>query len=263
MKTTWQLSEADTVTLEEKWNKRLVALNGDPKGKLGRRTLRLTLSDGRTAALTWKRPFVGTAHPVLKVDGMVALMSTPDSITECTNCKAQIRPFDKFCDNCGASLEYVAEAQKAQQQVGGARKTIFWLSVLFAVSGGVMFFVQQMVTADSLRPFAEMSPDTVLDPVDGVVYTVGELREMAALEPYYVLFVNLGLAAVMLGLWVWAKRASFMAIVSATAVFAAVHILNAMLDPATIAQGVIVKVIVAVFLWRGIKSELLLRSRTS
>jgi hypothetical protein len=112
-----------------------------------------------------------------------------------------------------------------------------------------------------LRNLAPHAANEHLKPTSsGKVYTVGEARAELQAEPYRVMAVNLILAAIMGALAVWARRAPVAPLIVALAVFIAVHTLNALIDPATLAQGFILKAIIIVYLASGIRSALALRA---
>jgi hypothetical protein len=73
-------------------------------------------------------------------------------------------------------------------------------------------------------------------------------------ENWTILAVNLALGFVHLGLWYWSKRALFPAAVTALVLFLGVHLVNAVMDPATLAQGVVVKVLFVVALVEAIRA---------
>lgn len=264
MRYVWELSEEDEVAVDSPalLGKRTVSLNGTTIGPLRpRQPQSFTLSDGRSAEASWIRPFAGSAYPKLVIDGDLAIMTTEWTNRACDRCKGAVRPFDRHCDACGHELP-TAQDQDAVRLVGQARSTIKWLGVLFALSG-VLFYLGQLGTTETaLAGLEGMPPDAVLDPIEGQVYTVAELRSLIQWESWSILVFNLGLAATMAGLFFWAKRSAFAAILTAAAVYAAVIVTNAIIDPATIPQGFLIKGIVILFLARGIKSELHLRARS-
>ena len=95
--------------------------------------------------------------------------------------------------------------------------------------------------------------------VSGVTYTVAELRQRLNWEPWGVLITNGVLAAVMASLAVWGKRAPLPAVLVATATYAVVMVTNAISDPASIGQGIFIKIVVIAIFVRGIKAALALR----
>lgn len=58
-----------------------------------------------------------------------------------------------------------------------------------------------------------------------------------------LLGVNIGLAAIYLGLFFWARRNPLAATVTALILFITVIAINAVLEPATLAQGILVKIL--------------------
>jgi len=109
-----------------------------------------------------------------------------------------------------------------------------------------------------------MDPDSVLQTaINGRTYTVEELRKQLLWEPWGVLIVNLILAAIMLGLSIWARRAPLPAVLIATATYAVVIVAAAISDPATLGQGLLVKIVIIAFLVKGIKAALALRTASA
>ena len=68
------------------------------------------------------------------------------------------------------------------------------------------------------------------------------------------------LAVVMVLLAIWSRRAALPAILVAMATYVVVIVGSAIFDPATLLQGIIVKIIVIGYLIRGIKAALVLRA---
>lgn len=191
----------------------------------------------------------------------------------CSACNGEVRPGDQFCESCGAKV--TAEQQDALRQrlehsntemaqhmkhVRAARQAIIVLAVLFVFGGlvvGFMAFSQSQTALSNLRG---LDPDMLYpEPINGKVVTVGELREMVENEPFQLVGLNVFLAALMVGLWRWAKSSVLPAILVALAVFVTVHVASALMDPKTLMQGVVIKVVAVVLLTRGVKSALAAR----
>ena len=75
-----------------------------------------------------------------------------------------------------------------------------------------------------------------------------------------MLIVNLIIAAIMLALALWGRRSPLPAVLIATATYAVVIAYAAIGDPATLGQGLLMKIIIIAFLIRGIKAALALRT---
>ena len=109
-----------------------------------------------------------------------------------------------------AALTAGADEMRAHQRGKLMREASKWigaLSLLFLVSGGIMFFIQSGESAKALGNLSQFDADQELDPIDGKTYTAGQLRAMVEREPYQVLGVNVLVAALMGVLWFWARRA--------------------------------------------------------
>jgi hypothetical protein len=89
---------------------------------------------------------------------------------------------------------------------------------------------------------------------------VGELRRQLSWEPWGVLIVNCIIAAIMAVLAFWSRRAPLPAVLVATATYVVVVVADAIADPATLAQGWLMKIIIIALLIKGIKAGLALRA---
>lgn len=216
------------------------------------------LDDGRSASATYSnvafRPEVE-----VRVNNELMLPTTKETKKNCVSCKTENKPNDKFCTKCGAGLPS-AEAIVGKQKVAGARGAIMTLAVLFTIFGAIMFFVEKS-TADKAMTNLTQFQDSDIYPekVDGQQYTVGELKNQIVVEQWSVLILNLLLAAIMLGLWFWAKTAPLPAIIIASAVYGVVLVGNAIYEPQSIGKGWIMKFIIITMLFNGIKSALAAR----
>jgi cytochrome bd-type quinol oxidase subunit 2 len=191
----------------------------------------------------------------------------------CAGCGGEIRPTDEFCESCGVrvtddqklALSERLEASNHEmaqhmKHVRSARQAIMLLAVLFVLGGVVMFFMAKGNSDEALRSLRDLPSDTVLpEPINGKMLTVAETRRMVENEPLQVLGLNLFLAALMAGLWVWGKKATLAAILVALAVFVTVHAGSALVDPKTLVQGLAVKIFAIVVLTRGVRAALAAR----
>lgn len=143
------------------------------------------------------------------------------------------------------------------KHVRSARQGIITLAILFAVAGVVMFFMAKSESDSTLVTLRSLPEDmTYPELINGESLTIAEVRTMIEREPLQVLALNLVLAAIMAGLWVWGKRAPLPAMVAALAVFVTVHVANALVDPTSIVQGLAIKIVGTVILVRGVRSGL-------
>jgi len=236
--------------------KRKVELNGQRvDGEWRSKSFAFALPDGRSAEITLKADTISRTTE-LALDGKFI----PDSRyvpkdLRCPACKAEIQLLDEYCAKCGHSLGTPARFLH-RHSVQGATSAIRVLAVLFTIFGVVMFYLMRDTTQTALANLAPFADHEVLNPIDGVTYTAGELRARIIWEHRGVLIVNLILAAIMVVLAWWSKRRALPAILIATAVFVVVQVASAIVDPRTLMQGLVVKIFVIVVLVRGIKGAL-------
>lgn len=188
----------------------------------------------------------------------------------CPACNGAIVVGDKFCEKCGAKVTAEQEASLRERlehssgdmaehmkQVRAARQTIMVLAVMFVLGGVVMYFIAQGTAETALNNLNGLDANmTYPQEVQGQTVMVGRLREMVESEPRQLLFLNVFLAALMGGLWLWAKKSVLPAMLVALAVFATVHVASAIIDPKTIIQGIYIKIFAIVMLTRGVRAAL-------
>lgn len=190
----------------------------------------------------------------------------------CGACGKAVGGGDEFCESCGAqvgpelksALRARMEASHSgfarhSKQLRNAQSTIGGLSILFVLGGIVFFFITRGQVNTALSSLSDASESAPLREAVAGATTVGELRSALERQPWQVLGLNLFLAAVMLGLWIWSKRSLLPAIITALAVYVTVMVGSALYDPSTLAQGIILKIIIIVALARGVQSTLAAR----
>ena len=264
MKRKWDVDDSTVVELEiGGFGKSVLTVNGTQiLNQLAIRKkceAQFALSGARQATLSIKPQFGTTPLILLRVDGQL-MIPTEKTPVKCPSCDAVVKPNDRFCAGCGQTMP-PAEHYVHQKSVRDAAQAIWMLALLFVFSGVVMFFIMKSQADTALAKLADLDPSMMFSrPINGVMLTVAALRERIASEPWNILIVNLGLAVVMAGLALWGRRAPLAAVLVAAATYAVVIVANAIIDPTTIAQGIYVKIIVVLVLFRGVQAALALRA---
>ena len=257
----WRVDKDTHIALRRRpFSKRKVELNGQPvEGEWNSKRFNFALADGRSAEIHLRSDAL-SRETELSVGGTLIPDSrfVPEDL-RCPACNDEIQLLDEYCAKCGHALGTPARFLNLGS-VKGATNAIRLLAVLFAIFGVIMFFVMRDTTQTALTNLAQFDDEVVLEPIDGVTYTAGELRKRVVWEHRGVLIVNLLLSAIMLVLAWWSRRKPLAAILIAAAIFAAVQVIGAIIDPATIVQGVLIKAIIIVVLVKGIKGALSLRT---
>ncbi len=182
-------------------------------------------------------------------------------LKSCPSCGREVPVVDKFCPFCGKSIVILsAETKKA---ITTAAKWILAVSIMFVIFGTIIGFVQKSQASKAMENLAQYSDSEVLQlPNDANEYTVAELKSKINQEVIFVFLSNYFLALVMFGLYLWARRSPFPAMITALCVYLAVMVLSAMVDPKTLFQGLIIKIIFIGALIAGIKASLVTRGVT-
>jgi hypothetical protein len=184
----------------------------------------------------------------------------------CGICSAQIQLGMKTCPGCdrpvteqdAAVLQVRLEGGNFQAHDRGRRvrngsKWIGFLALLFAVSAPIQYAIDKMEVEKTMVGFDSSSGED-----SGEVSRPSTRALISLYEPQLrlVLIVNLLLAALMGGLWFWARRAPLPAIGCALALFLVVQLVGALWDPSTIFKGLLMKAVAVAALWRGLKAAL-------
>jgi hypothetical protein len=242
------------------FSRRKVELNGERvDGEWESKRFAFSLADGRSAEINLKADAF-SRQTELTIEGKVIpdTRFVPKDL-RCPACKAEIQLLDEYCSKCGHALG-APERFMYQGSVQGATSAIRLLAALFAIFGIIMYFVMSDQTEAALRNLAQFDDHDVLQPIDGVTYTAAELRTRVVWEHRGTLIVNLMLSAMMLVLAWWSRFKPLPAILIATAIYAAVQVVGAIIDPKTLMQGIIIKAVVIAVLVKGIKGALSLRA---
>ncbi len=236
--------------------RRKIELNGQRvDGEWQSKRFPFTLPDGRSAEITLKADALSRTTE-LSLDGKLIpdIRYVPKDL-RCPACKAEVQLLDEYCAQCGHALGTPARFLH-RHSVQGATSAIWFLAALFAIFGVVMFFMMRDTTQAALANLAQFAEHEVLEPINGVTYTAGELRTRVIWEHRGVVIVNLLLAAIMVVLAWWSRQRALPAILIATAIFVVVQVAAAIVDPKTLLQGLILKAIVVAVLVKGIKGAL-------
>jgi len=258
MKVKWQVDDRTTVEAEiRRYRKHRLIVNGtEIPSQISKRPFPFELSAGRHASISLHPQFMAATIVKLTVDGQLMVPAGNAAVT-CQSCGAAVQPNDRFCGSCGQAMP-PAEHYIHRMQLRGAAGTIWTLAALFAIAGVVMFLLARSKAATTLEKLDAANPQDLWN-MGGVTITATELRDRINWEVWSVLIVNLILAAIMVGLAIWGKRAPLAAILVATAVYVVVIATSAVIDPTTIAQGIIVKILIIAVLVRGIRGALAMR----
>ncbi|HVV81580.1 MAG TPA: zinc ribbon domain-containing protein [Kofleriaceae bacterium] len=146
-----------------------------------------------------------------------------DVASVCGKCKQPMPSADQFCPACGADRHVEARIAALElTRLAQARKWILWIGIWYVISALVAYLQLQ----DRLTP-------------RGTLLLFG---------------VNVGLCAIHLGLYVWARRAPLAAAIVALILFVSLHVANAVLDPDSIDKGIVLKVVFVAILIKAIQA---------
>lgn len=189
----------------------------------------------------------------------------------CPKCGATVDEGEKFCTKCGVGVAMSAGELVAQDPVpslarlsasssmGTARKWLLAISIITLLSGFVFYAINNSDVEKQIREVeaatASLDPemrDAMMKEQTGMTFqeAIDHDRGMVKL----LLVTNIGLSVVYFGLWIWAKRKPFTAAVIALLLFLTVIVVNAVIEPKTLPQGIIVKILFIAALAKAISA---------
>jgi hypothetical protein len=136
----------------------------------------------------------------------------------------------------------------AVKKITKARKWLLALSILTLITGFGMYALQRSEVDKQIRDaeaqMASIDPatrDAMLKDKIGMTWAQAVKHDRGQVK--LLLGVNIALAAIYLGLFFWARRNALAATVTALILFITVHAINAVLDPKTLPQGIVIKIL--------------------
>jgi hypothetical protein len=180
-------------------------------------------------------------------------------VTKCPKCATDVAAGEKFCAACGASVvagvaapvqmppEVIGLGMERDVRIGRARKWLMAISIITLVSGFIFYALGKDEVEKQIREaeiqIANIDPETrdqLMKQETGMTWEEAKAHDRGQVN--LLLFVNIGLAIVYFGLWIWAKRNALAATVTALLLFITVIFVNAAYEPKTLGQGIIVKI---------------------
>jgi hypothetical protein len=257
----WRVDAGTHVVLRNPpFLRRKIELNGRRvEGKWDSKRFAFKLEDGRSADIELKADALSRTTELWVSGKLIPDTRYVPQDLRCPACNAEIQLLDEYCSKCGQALGS-PDRFLDHRSVQSATTAIRVLAALYAIFGVIMFFIMRESANTALANLARYEDSEPLAPIDGVIYTAGQLRAQILWEHRGVLVVNLILAALMLVLAWWSKRKPLAAILIATAIFVVVQVLGAIMDPKSLTQGILIKIVVIGVLIRGIKGAFSLRT---
>lgn len=174
----------------------------------------------------------------------------------CPTCGTALTPDDKFCSGCGGAVAAprftpeigagVIERNKVHLPASSARKWLLIVSIITLVSGFIFYGIQREQVEKDIRNAESMIAhlsDQERD--EGMMREVGMTWDQVKAHDRgmvnLLLAVNIGLAIIYFGLWIYAKKNPYVAALIALILFVTVMAVSAVYEPSTLAQGLLIK----------------------
>ena len=132
-------------------------------------------------------------------------------------------------------------------RIGRARKWLLAISIITLVSGFIFYAIGKDEVEKQIREaeiqISGLDPETrdsLVKQETGMTWEEVKAHDRGQVN--LLLFINIGLAIVYFGMWIWAKRNALAATVTALLLFVTVIGVNAVYEPKSLGQGIIVKI---------------------
>jgi uncharacterized membrane protein YiaA len=208
-------------------------------------------------------------------DGRCAACGAASAV-RCPKCRGWVAKGEKFCSACGAKIPSRAdriraahrskERQETQHNVNRGRRWMLVVAVL-TLFGGVFSYFSGMSEVDKqLREadtaFSGMTPaerDARLKEELGMTWqeVIDHDRGMVTFQ----MAALVGLGVIFIGLWWWAQTNAFAAALIALLLYGTVMLVSALIDPASLLKGIVVKVVIMVALSSAVSAGYRQRSQ--
>lgn len=209
--------------------------------------------------------------------GACGAVPTPDaSSVRCSKCRGWVAKGEKFCGACGAKvlsradrIRAVHRSQERQATLQGVNRGRRWMLIVavltlfgsaFSYLAGMGELDKQIKEAES--GFVGMTPeerDAALRKESGMGWQ--ELVEHNRGQVIFQTTVLAALGAIFLGLWWWAQTNAFAAALIALLLYITALLVGAVLDPASLLKGIIVKGVIVVALFSAVSAGYRQRSQ--
>lgn len=263
MKVRWDVDGANSVVLNIGMFGSKVLVNGSAmpvKINLNKMNyLPFALADGRDALIAVTPRIATRPGFTLTVSG-AEVEEIPRSPILCGACDKRVKAGERFCGACGHELP-PPEYYRHKLNVKTATQTIGWLALVYLAAGAVLFLMAIPQHNYELKEVAGMAPDEVVPrAINGVTYTVAQYREKLFWESSSIAVVCLALSAIMGLLAWWGRRTPLPPLLIVSVFFVCLAALNLVLSAGNPGNMLVYQALVIIFLVRGVKSALALRT---
>ncbi len=150
----------------------------------------------------------------------------------CSNCGSTVKPEEKFCSNCSYPHNGTDEERgQFQSKIGAKKRLLKVINKEVRKAKNTLIFLG------------------VVNIIFGIIF--GLLGDDIALVVGSAI-----LAIIYFGLAIWSDKQPFGAILTALILYGTLILLQAAVDPSTIFQGIVLKIIIIVLLVKGLNSGL-------
>lgn len=210
---------------------------------------------------TWRVPDATRTYLCKECGGKVAVAEQSPAVAEQVSASAPDTPQPAapgpvpFGPRSAGSRVRQRVRVDRRRRVAKAGVWLIILSVLFALSGTITGFSAASNAKKAHHALDQMSDDPA-EPLtfEDETKTKAEWKQAVDQEVTLLFVVNYVLAAIFLGLFFWSRSSPLPAMITGLSVFLVLQVVSFVIDPATIAQGLLIKALAIVALISGIKA---------
>ncbi len=178
-------------------------------------------------------------------------MTTTDAVT-CPKCGAACQTLTRYCEACGTPLLAEAKPRVSPLTAAMNRRTAETTRKSIRSARLALGFVALITLAFNVFIHLKFNSD-----IAAARANPGLTVDETVVSQSHMLFtVNYVLVVIYIALTFWAGRNPFGACLTGLILYLTLNLINAALDPATIIQGFILKIIIILALANGVKAGL-------
>ena len=174
----------------------------------------------------------------------------------CPRCQTPLNALDQPCPTCAAKAAFSENHRRSQSLQEGRFSILVVAIVSFAGALATYFLQDSRIDRENRKHYEalqELTPEARAELREGDAETLWKEKVAYDRKSAKVnLAVTIILAALFFGIWIWAGRNTLAAAITALALLLAAWGIVCILDPASLSNGILLRVFVIAFLAKAI-----------
>lgn len=185
-------------------------------------------------------------------------------MSACPACGALIAQNQQYCSQCGSAAVIAPvdgvdgrHLKSPGAHLATARTWLMVVAIMTFLSAFLIHAMQSKKVEQEIQTAEQQTRDVAPEVRDaymqaemGMTWEEAKAHDRGTVR--MLLYINLALSLVYFGLWYWARQNPYMAALLALLLFVGVHAVSAIVEPSSLAQGILIKVLFVAALTRAV-----------